>query len=432
MGIFLKISLAVLCVFDGVWAADYDLSVMVSSMDKRDLSVFFSRQDVSLKNTSTGFTQDLHEFLSDMALVGWCFDPWVPAASRRNPLLYTDGVRQAVCLERTFYSEEMRECLALMAGVLCAGGGVVSDGQALAVAEALDGLYTEDKVVEWRCVWARPHWGMAQIQISFRGSNDILLGDVVDKSAMRFELDCSGHLLVERRRLVDEPARLMPARSVPEKTLDRLSFESFLARGFDAPRRGVGFVYFPKDGGKVSALFDVTGATLPADDAAGSPQNLFDVMFDQIFKGYKLKRYICSMFFTEHQTDYGVCEALCSRVCFFSQPLRDACCALLGFLLSPERLRQGADWGGLEQHHFDEMYSEGKTLQWTLVGSDWVFKRVCQSRIKIAPGTVLISMNGYPAVLKGFPTLVGADSDESFVHPGCVLRKIQDRRLLMK
>ena len=410
---------ALLCFLEAVYCSEdnCDIEVLFLGPDGSPYRVFFARGGVMVDSTPGGQAQDLREVLSEVILAGYSFSRRISEESKRNPLLYAEGVREAICRKRYFYSEKMCLCLSLMADALSSGSMCqYIDQNSPWVVQKLRKL--SDNTVEWNVDFVSSHdfflpydfWDV-DIKIFVRGSKSVLVGSVRCGAKHLDDDDGAESLLCAKRRLID-----MQEKPVAQNLSDETSFEGFFSCGLCDPQRGVGLVYFPESGGQVSALFNVTGITITRVVGLKRVQeslNLFDVMFQQIFKGYELKPGVRSFWLQSHHADYSVCDSLCSRRSFLSRSLREALMVLAQTASCPERVLPGKGWRGLDPSYFDAMYSEEKTLLWIPVDKDSALECVAQNRCD--PGTVLLSLNGYPAVLKGCPTIVDENMNESAV-----------------
>ena len=422
----------VLCVLSGVLDAaknlDADVEILYHAPGGCNRYVYLNKGAACVQ-TSGEQMQDLCDALSDQVLAGYYFNPKISGTGRRNPRLWQEEVLPLICHKKSFVSEELRVFFSKIAQVLRAG----YDQSQLDVrdrlhAQAVADIYSQGRL--WRvlskgCV--NPVCKDDVVCIFFRGKNDVLVGDFVSVKSKNARTPCLflGSVLHAKRLCRGDQPTLIPEPPEPVE-MRRSHFQTPLNECRGPYWQGVGIVYFPEGGGQVRGLFNVEDLTVKTQWQEGVEQceciDLFSYMRREIFRGYELIYGSCDLVNAEPLLAPDVRKDTCIQVPFFSQSLRDVLPHFAEYLSMPDVAVKSDFWEGLQPQHFDKMYTQNQTMQWTLIEREQLVRfEMKKNEVTPLRGTLYVHLYGECDVLQGRPVFLSSSIDESSLDTNSLL-----------
>ena len=369
--------LIVMCMNFALFAVDLqDPDVQIMHLSKRMVFfrfAYFVRVEGVEVECIDGKMRNVCDVLEDQVLAAFCFKPDVPRRYWGCSELCRKDIRSLVCDEGPFFSPEIRACFGKIAQASNVRFGWSPFKKKLIEQDVLQRLYPEGMTRRWTLVSAddaRKGISSDEILITFNGKSVMLYGSRPFKATSPDAIR-PGSLLGFKRawsQALAAPERPLFVRGVP------VSFEipkwSLLPKS-----QSVGLMYFPKGGGQVRALFDLTGVVKGVlcglgQKALHKEEELFDTLREALWGGYILKRY-AKPFDVIDLSNPVVRETLCYRQRFVSHVLRSHLQeTFCGFLQENKHVVSEDYWSGCTVEHLAEVCGECGTLQWELMDND--------------------------------------------------------------
>ena len=392
--------LLLLCL-DVVAALDPDVSITYKRSFRRNLSAGFWKNQGVVVTTGENVGRNVCDVLWEQTSAGFSFKPSIDVRLWSNPVWMNEGVRHLACKKNTFLSEAIKACLDKVEeaqAVPSKGFGLKDEPLSLQDVQTL--LYPEGMTRLWSVVPKYERVPSGVVMIRFLQSKDALRGDLLDDIWEKSE---AASLLLLQKNVKDAPTP--PDMAYPAAPL---TDHSCLIQGVTSGR-GVGLVYFPLDGeDKVSALFDIPHEKISILYKKGGKEfrlyiDLFASFCESVLSGLFLKDPVDGDIDVESIKLAPLRGALCYKAAFYSLALYSGLLELKQYWQSNQNVVVNNSWRGFQQSHFDELVSEGNTLQWTPEEHDDA-QAVFDGEIEPpCPGTLFVLLQAQDVVLQGVP-----------------------------
>ena len=391
------------------------------------ISASFSLEDDVCVDDGYGAERGICDVLQEQMLAGFYFAPNVDQRYWGNPALWQRGLRNVSCVQTEFFSSTIRRCF----DKIPQGDQEISEvkeRRSMVQKDVLTVIYPEGKTRKWLVT---PLQGLAKRDFSdvvfmmFGDSADVLWGELCDISCEKNLENIGSILHIKHTRCVEKQQKCLPHQVLTSTEIPDL--EQFLRHGLAEPMLGVGLIYFPTDGGRVDTLLDFSEETQKIVSFLYDPQekdtslqerkqNGYTYLHDELFSGFVPNQPLNPIFGCFHEKYIsqprllrapGVREALCHRASFFSKALRDI--LKDGRIQDEAKVIELSGWKRMPLKHFKAMYSDQKTLQWSLVDKDTLptmFSDGSQDR----SGRLFMVFGKDSVALKGTPV---------FLSPAC-------------